>query len=88
MSWLTFAAIAGAVAIGIAAYARFGQTGGTLRDALAVLRSGFFILVGIGLVAGGFVVVGVIVIALFVFLGAGAALQVREEMLRQGIAPD
>ena len=85
MTWLAFAAIVGAVAVGIAAYMQLGQTGGTLRDALAVLRAGFFILVGVGLIAGGFVIVGAFVVALFVFIGAGAAASTRDG-LRSRIA--
>jgi len=86
MSWLTFAAVVGAVGIGIAAYMRWGATGGTLRDALAVIRAGFFILVGLGLIAGGFVVAGAVLIAIFVFVGLGAAVSV-DESLRDSIAP-
>lgn len=85
MTWLAFAAAVGAIAVGIAAYMRWGQTGGTLRDALAVIRAGFFILVGVGLIAGGFVIIGAFVIALFVFIGAGAAKSTRDG-LRERIA--
>ena len=86
MSWLTFAAVVGAVGIGIAAYMRWGATGGTVRDALAVIRAGFFILVGLGLVAGGFLYAGAALIAIFVFVGLGAAVNV-EDAVRDSIAP-
>ena len=86
MSWLAFAAAVGAIGIGIAAYMRWGSTGGTVRDALAVIRAGFFVLVGFGLVAGGFVFAGAVLIAIFVFVGLGAAVNV-EGALRDSIAP-
>jgi hypothetical protein len=86
MSWLTFVAVVGAIGIGIAAYMRWGSTGGTVRDALAVIRAGFFILVGLGLVAGGFLWAGVALIAIFVFVGLGAAVNV-EDAVRDSIAP-
>lgn len=87
MSWLPFAAVIAAVAIGLLAFVRLGgPTGGSLRDALAVIRNGFFILSGVFLILGGFVIVGVLVIALFVFLGAGAAKSLYDDSLRNWIA--
>jgi hypothetical protein len=87
MTWLPFAAVIGAVAIGLVAFARFGTRGGTLRDAIAVIRNGFFILSGVFLILGGYVFAGVFIVALFVFLGAGAASSVWSESLRNIINP-
>jgi hypothetical protein len=89
MSWLPFAAIIGAAALGLLAFVRLGgPTGGSIRDALAVIRNGLFVLSGVFLILGGFVIVGALVIALFVFLGAGAAKSLYDDSARSWIAPD
>ncbi|MFC7134333.1 MULTISPECIES: hypothetical protein [Salinibaculum] len=87
-NWLIFGAIIGSVAVGLLAYARWGSTGGTFRDALSVIRNGFFVLAGVSLILGGFVIVGSIVIAVFVFLGTSAFLSLREDLVRNAVAPD
>ena len=86
MTWLTLVVIAGAIGAGVLAYLRYGSRGGTLRDALAIIRAAFFVLVGIGLIAGGFVIAGALFVAVFVFLGIGAAVNV-DKALRDRIAP-
>ena len=88
MSWLTFGAIIASVGVGLLAFARFGATGGTLRDAIAVLRNGFFVISGVFLILGGYVIPGFLIVVLFVFLGAGAASSVWSDNLRGLIAPD
>lgn len=87
MSWLPFAAVIGAVAIGLLAFSRFGSTGGTLRDAIAVIRNGFFVISGVFLILGGYVFAGIAVVALFVFLAASAATSVWEESARSWLVP-
>lgn len=80
MALTTYLAILAAVAIGLAAYMRLGSRGGTIRDGLAVVRSGFLVVVGIGLIVSGFVIAGAILVALFVYLGVGAGSNVRDDL--------
>ncbi|WP_227132339.1 hypothetical protein [Halorubellus salinus] len=78
---LTLSIVALFVAIGVGAWAYLNHSGGAgaWYDGFATVSSAFWVLSGTFLILGGFQIVGMIVVALFlyVFLSKGAKTQKR-----------
>jgi len=77
------AAVVGiAFLVGVGLYARFGGATSTAADAIALIGKLGWIVAGIMLVVGGFVILGMILVILGVAIGLGRADRISDRDLR------
>lgn len=64
---------------GVLAFRRFGTASGTLWNVWRIIISVVWLLSGVFLTVGGYVVVGVALIAVWTFIALGAASELRDD---------
>lgn len=81
MILLAVFAIVGGISAGFWLHRRFGSGGADAAyDGLALISSFFWILTGIFLVLGGFVVPGVIVLVIFSYVGISKGINTKQRI--------
>lgn len=67
------------ILLGWMAFRRFGSVSGTVWNAWRLIVSVMWILSGVFLTLGGYIVAGIVVIALWVFIALGATAELKED---------
>lgn len=77
---LALSAVFAAATLGYYLYLNYSGGATATYDAIATVSSAFWVLTGVYLILGGFVLAGMIVVALFVYVGATKGSQTKRRL--------